>query len=678
MKMFFPFLLAVVAVVSVASVGADWCYQESANASTSCGGLSTGSYALNGTWVGLGVNVTDGDWDTRDIADGVGYSGLLYVNYSKPTNFENNSAWQIKSGVVRHNATITRECLAQEPIQLRIESRFTNPGNNLTTACYNGSDWVVNNTGTGIALFEEAMYWNITDARAPTFPGQHTVHTDGGTITKEEKLGISINEMLDNFGFSHVWVEHNLSGHWQNESYFDVQNPDDDNSASDEWGNCTNINANDADVPCYWLYYDANYTAIEVLFWFNATEVADNHSWKFRMWANDSYNNVNHSDYFHINLSNTPPNITSVTVTPSPANATTDLTCNYTEGADKEGDTTRGTFYMWFEDGMASNYTNPILGADNTSGSEEWICEVKLYDGFDNASLNSSTVVVGDSEAPIMENFTFTGATEVGDVASLRADCSDSNSSIDSVKFWVYSELDSGSTYDDNVTASIDSGNTYLAPKSLNAEGVWAFRMAWCEDSSGNVNVSYVDLNVTVTDPPPVSGGSGGGGGRLTIIEDEGSPILNFGVSRVTFTVMSLPESVVVLEKDIRVRNEGTEKFVGEWEVSDNLDGLVSVEFCDVGGIDCGEELILEPGGSRLAKVSAEIGPELGEGFDGVLSLKGRRGDVFELDVVVDRLPGYAAWGFLEGDGFPGPLAALAVYCLFGLLLYGIYVVAKG
>jgi len=50
------------------------CYQESANVSTSCGGLATGSYSQGG-------NSTDGDWDTFEVL-----SNDLYINYTIPTS----------------------------------------------------------------------------------------------------------------------------------------------------------------------------------------------------------------------------------------------------------------------------------------------------------------------------------------------------------------------------------------------------------------------------------------------------------------------------------------------------------------------------------------------------------------------------------------------------------------
>ena len=94
---------------------AGWCYQETANISTVCGGLNTGKYEL-----------------------AVEY---FYINYTKPTGTLNTSKWQVKYlDVDTTNLTIPNRCWNQPNLMFRIYSR----GDfiyNVTPQCYNGTAW---------------------------------------------------------------------------------------------------------------------------------------------------------------------------------------------------------------------------------------------------------------------------------------------------------------------------------------------------------------------------------------------------------------------------------------------------------------------------------------------------------------------------------------------------------
>lgn len=94
------------------------CYQETANVSTSCGGLSTGSYNYGNDY--------------------------LYVNYSKPSNSVPTSIWQVKHGYgcgTPYNISIPTLCWAQSSLQFRFYSSGSN--SNTTPYCYNGSSWII-------------------------------------------------------------------------------------------------------------------------------------------------------------------------------------------------------------------------------------------------------------------------------------------------------------------------------------------------------------------------------------------------------------------------------------------------------------------------------------------------------------------------------------------------------
>lgn len=136
----------------------DWCYQEFANSSTSCGGLATGNYNLTNGWSNSG-NLWDGDYDTLSFLGTGIEEAYFYVNYSKPTNASNESLWQIKDSGGVTNLTINSTCFSQSNLQFRI---FGNNNSYVTSQCYNGAIWVTLRNSTIFSnIYEEGMYWNL-------------------------------------------------------------------------------------------------------------------------------------------------------------------------------------------------------------------------------------------------------------------------------------------------------------------------------------------------------------------------------------------------------------------------------------------------------------------------------------------------------------------------------------
>ena len=91
-----------------------WCYQETANTSTTCGGESSGNYNLQDNY--------------------------FYINYTKPLYAVNSSLWMVKHGNTSsssYNISLNNECFNQDILQLRIYSDTTST----RPECYNGSGW---------------------------------------------------------------------------------------------------------------------------------------------------------------------------------------------------------------------------------------------------------------------------------------------------------------------------------------------------------------------------------------------------------------------------------------------------------------------------------------------------------------------------------------------------------
>jgi len=152
--------------VSFYSGSSRWCYQETANVSTSCGGLSTGTYYWTGAWTGA-ENVIDENWTTYGSSSS-GYS-YVYINYTKPIYASNTSLWKLKVYDGTANYTIPSNCWQQSPLQFRVYSRWNDPTGSSEGACWDGSSWSqLKFLSYGFSqsdyrgVWEEAMWWNIT------------------------------------------------------------------------------------------------------------------------------------------------------------------------------------------------------------------------------------------------------------------------------------------------------------------------------------------------------------------------------------------------------------------------------------------------------------------------------------------------------------------------------------
>jgi len=185
----------------------EWCYQETANVSTSCGGLNTGKYTITDTWTN-NSNLIDGDWDTNASGNGVYY----YVNYTKPVGASSSSLWQIKDDTGTRNLTFDlTDCWNYYPDKLRLRVSATS-GSGVTWWC-KGSVWsgFEDVLGTG-DVYEEAMWWNITSG----FQNQTTIYSGtpiwnesieyipstGGTIGWKAQC----NDTLGNTNVSNIYT----------------------------------------------------------------------------------------------------------------------------------------------------------------------------------------------------------------------------------------------------------------------------------------------------------------------------------------------------------------------------------------------------------------------------------------------------------------------------------------
>lgn len=151
-----------------------WCYQESANVSTSCGGLDTGSYWWSGNCAGNDCSAGyDGSWGT--YAESAYSTTPIYANYSIPSNASvYDSLVQVRIGTADTiNLTPHITCLdyANTTGVLRFvyELHWTGPSladySNVT--CINSSSgskvylFGVGRSTSDDRLYEEGVYWYI-------------------------------------------------------------------------------------------------------------------------------------------------------------------------------------------------------------------------------------------------------------------------------------------------------------------------------------------------------------------------------------------------------------------------------------------------------------------------------------------------------------------------------------
>lgn len=154
--------------------GKNWsyCYQESANVSTSCGGVSSGVYSWDDGWTDPS-NWTDADWNSYSNATtDRGFNNKYaegYVNYSIPSRYVNLTVIaQLKSanaGLV--NVSLPQQCIFGNMAVLNYElQNYGGLDTNWRTRLYCQIDHSVafesSQTLTNGYFYEEAIYWPVS------------------------------------------------------------------------------------------------------------------------------------------------------------------------------------------------------------------------------------------------------------------------------------------------------------------------------------------------------------------------------------------------------------------------------------------------------------------------------------------------------------------------------------
>ena len=175
MKLYY--LLPILALFLLTSNANAYCYQETANISTSCGGLATGNYSYGTGWTLGGGPIVDGSYATFDTGNGGGTNvNYIEINYSIPNQADPiSSLWQVKDSAELANltganasTTIFTSCFntfssTTNMLNLRVTT-FGTPNRvlwmcNTPTTGYQ-TVWASNTPALGI-IYEEGMFWSI-------------------------------------------------------------------------------------------------------------------------------------------------------------------------------------------------------------------------------------------------------------------------------------------------------------------------------------------------------------------------------------------------------------------------------------------------------------------------------------------------------------------------------------
>jgi len=172
--------------------GTIWCYQEYANVSTTCSGLSTndtGTYTLSGDAWGNPGNMYDGNPGTFGNVIADNNNNVLIINYTKPKYANNNSLIQFRSADMGAlaNYSIPKACWdnAETNIVFRANgiSTTTPSQTYVDFSCFSGA-WTSIYTGPGAygSFYEEGMVWNLDGIQINT-PLNNQIFLNNSLIT---------------------------------------------------------------------------------------------------------------------------------------------------------------------------------------------------------------------------------------------------------------------------------------------------------------------------------------------------------------------------------------------------------------------------------------------------------------------------------------------------------------
>jgi len=243
-------------------------------------------------------------------------------------------------------------------------------------------------------------------------------------------------------------------------------------------------------------------------------DVDDNFTVVFNV--SDSVGNTTSKISNLMNISNRPPSIANVTLTPTTSFENATL-LSYAFIDPDDGHSNVSQYCRWYKNSvLVYGGGDCVLDAGNYSGNDILVAEVKASDGYNySAYVNSTNLTVGDRDAPSVSNISIPSTGYAGNQQTILADCDDAMSPIEYVTINITDSDNQLGTY----TMTYYTGNTYRLYYTPGKPGTYYFTGIRCIDSSYNQNVTTFNYSMDVAERA-VSGGPAGGGGNTKIITE--------------------------------------------------------------------------------------------------------------------------------------------------------------
>jgi len=244
----------------------------------------------------------------------------------------------------------------------------------------------------------------------------------------------------------------------------------------------------------------------------NVFDVDDNVTAVFTL--SDGYSLASNTSNL-VNISNRIGTVANITIAPLPFIETDDIyvqSFNYTDPDDSHTNVSQDC--RWYKND-AYIWSGCALSNGNYSTGDLLNVELRATDGYNySAWTNSSIVVVGDTVAPVLGNYSIPTTGRVGVTLTLTVQCEDSLSDIAQVTINLTTP---GGQYSINTFTS--SGNsTYTLGYVPGSAGTYVWNGSSCVDTSGNTNYTAVYATTSVSPLSSDIPRGGGGGGEPTVI----------------------------------------------------------------------------------------------------------------------------------------------------------------
>jgi len=496
-----------------------WVKQQDANA-----------YENNsGYWSSVEL-VVDGDEATAGRSNHGVVVAYLNMNYTKKQFSSSDTFWFNVWGWSANRYTHTNafssfsNCWNQSSTTLELRVRALDATNDWNSwECYNGTDWETvafnNNTGLDdVSIKEEYINWSITKDS----------HSNGILINVDNTSNLIKGQ---NWTFSCLATDGTSNSSWLNSSTLTISNfvpviVNEISFTNCSTGHCFNITSGIIDVDGFrdisnitvnvsngTCDYLSNSSSTN---YFNATFNCSGTSLVYA-YVNMTFKDSSDAVVITSTVGNTYPNnipiVDNVTISPSPANSSVDLNCTYDYS---DGDSDAITDYFnWTINSVLSSTHTQILAIGNTSSNDNITCSVKVSDGYQNSTWDTSPLVnLGDTDAPIIYNVSISETSGYTDTTHyVYVNCSDALSGL-ATGYPKISYTDPNSTEQGNFTMSLVTNTTdkYQYANTFGVIGLYTDFKFYCMDAQSNL-ASNLTNNITYTSSVrPVADGGGSGG----------------------------------------------------------------------------------------------------------------------------------------------------------------------